>query len=56
MGIEATARERNPSPAERKALRLDKSLPTLNAFIKWMTDEIKSGKVLPKSPIGKALL
>jgi hypothetical protein len=53
--VEATAREKNLSPAERKMLRLDRSLPTLNAFVKWMTDEIKSGKVLPKSPIGKAM-
>ena len=53
--VEATAREKKLSAAGRKALRLDKSLPTLNAFVKWMTDEIKTGAVLPKSPIGKAM-
>lgn len=53
--VEATAREEKLSPAARKTLRLDKSLPTINAFAKWLTDEIKSGKVFPKSPIGKAI-
>ncbi len=52
---EAVAREKELSPAGRKALRLSKSLPTLNAFVKWMTGEIKSGQVLPKSAIGKAM-
>jgi hypothetical protein len=52
-GVEATAGERKLNPGERKTLRLDKSLPTLNAFIKWMTDEIKGGKVLPKSPLAR---
>lgn len=53
--VEATAREKKLSPTERKTLRLDKSLPTINAFAIWLTDQIKSGKVLPKSPIGKAI-
>lgn len=53
--VEATAREEQFTPAGRKELRLSKSLPTLNAFVKWMTDELKSGKVLPKSAIGKAM-
>ena len=53
--VEATAREEKLEAAARKKLRLDKSLPTLNAFVKWMTDEIKTGQVLPKSPIGKAM-
>lgn len=53
--IEAAALEKSLSPADRKTLRLDKSLPTLNAFVKWMTEDIKGGKVLPKSPIGKAM-
>ena len=52
---EAAAREKKLSPEGRKTLRLDKSLPTLNAFVKWMTGELKSGKVLPKSAIGKAM-
>jgi hypothetical protein len=54
-GVEAKAREEKLSMAGRKELRLSKTLPTLNAFVKWMTDEIKSGLVLPKSAIGKAM-
>lgn len=54
-GVEAVAREKQLSTGGRKALRLDKSLPTLNAFVKWMTGELKSGKLLPRSPIGKAM-
>lgn len=54
-GVEAAAREQKLTAAGRKELRLTKSLPTLNAFVKWMTGEIKSGKVLPKSAIGKAM-
>jgi len=53
--VEATAREKQFTAAGRKELRLSKSLPTLNVFVKWMTDEIKTGKVLPKSFIGKAM-
>lgn len=54
-GVEAKAREEKLSTAGRKELRLSKALPTLNAFVKWMTDELKSGLVLPKSAIGKAM-
>lgn len=54
-GVEAEAREKGLSAEGRKTLRLDKSLPTLNAFVKWMTGELKAGNVLPKSPIGKAM-
>lgn len=53
--VEAEAREAQLSTDQRKELRLTKSLPTLNAFVKWMTGEIKSGGVLPKSAIGKAM-
>lgn len=53
--VEAIAREKTLSAVARKELRLNKSLPTLNAFVKWMTTEIKTGQVLPKSPIGKAM-
>lgn len=53
--VEATAREKGLNAAGRKELRLAKSLPVINAFVKWMTDELKTGKVLPKSPIGKAM-
>src|SRR5699024_10424611 len=53
--VEAKARKEKLSPEQRKELRLDKALPILNAFGKWLRDEIKSGKVLPKSAIGKAV-
>lgn len=53
--VEAKAKKEKLSSGRRKALRLDNSLPILNAFGKWLTDEIKSGKVLPKSAIGKAI-
>lgn len=53
--IEAEARETNLAAHERKELRLAKSLPTLNAFGKWLKDEYISGKVLPQSAIGKAI-
>jgi transposase len=38
---------------ERKELRLEKSLPIINAFFKWVAGELY--KTLPKSQIGKAL-
>jgi transposase len=53
--IEADAREAKLSAAQRKELRLQKSLPQINAFGKWLADELKSGSVLPKSAIGKAI-
>lgn len=53
--VEAEARVQKLTAEARKELRLSKSLPTLNAFVKWMTDQIKSGHVLPKSAIGKAM-
>lgn len=51
--IEAQARECNLSPEERKELRLQESLPILNMFGKWITEEVKS--TLPKSQIAKAM-
>ena len=50
--IEAKAREKNLSTAERKELRLTQSLPIINALGKWMAAE--NPKVLPKSKIGLA--
>ncbi|AYD47376.1 IS66 family transposase [Arachidicoccus soli] len=52
--VEREAREKAMDATQRKTLRLDKSLPTINAFAKWMTTEVKKGNILPKSPIGKA--
>ena len=50
--VEAEARESGLDAAGRKQLRLAKSLPTLNAFGKWLSVENK--QVLPKSSLGKA--
>jgi transposase len=52
--VEADARERNLSTADRKELRLQKSLTVINAFGKWLADELKAGGMLPKSAIAKA--
>lgn len=54
-GAEAAARDQDLSAAGRKELLLTQSLPTVNAFVKWMTGKTKSGKVLPKSAIGKVM-
>lgn len=51
--VEAHARENKLSSQERKELRLEKALPILNKFGKWITQEVKS--TLPKSQIGKAM-
>jgi len=53
--VEADARQAELSNDQRKELRLEKSLPLLNAFGKWMVEELQSGEVLPKSAIGKAI-
>lgn len=52
--IEAIAREKNLEPQQRKALRLQESLPVINEFGKWMFDQMKHQLILPRSPIGKA--
>jgi transposase len=52
--IERTAREQELSAKQRHALRLDESLPILNALGSWMAEQIKT--TLPKSPFGKALI
>lgn len=41
------------TPEHRKELRLDKSLPIVNTFFKWIAQQ--RGQVLPKSQIGKAI-
>lgn len=51
--VEAEAREGKLSPQTRKELRLEKSLPLLNAFGKWLTEEVK--QVGEKSKIAKAI-
>ena len=40
---------------QRKKLRLDRSLPVLKDFGKWMEQELLSGGSLPQSPIVKAM-
>jgi transposase len=51
--VERQARESGLSPEARKELRLEKSLPLLNALGKWMAEQVEA--TLPRSPIGKAL-
>lgn len=52
--VEASARENNLSPQERKILRLEESLPIINEMGKWMVNQLKNHHILPKSQIGKA--
>lgn len=51
--VEAHCREKNLSPENRKAYRLDKALPVLDAFSNWLKENYV--QVLPKSTIGKAM-
>src|SRR5690606_30076658 len=53
---EAKAREAKMDAAARKELRLEHSLNTINAMGKWLKDELLAGGILPKSPIGKAIM
>ncbi|MDN3602649.1 IS66 family transposase [Belliella kenyensis] len=53
--VEREARESNLDPEERKNLRLDKSLPLINEMSKWIKKQLEDQKILPNSPIGKAL-
>jgi transposase len=52
--IERYATEANYSFEQIKALRAEKSFPILKAFEQWMLEQ--AAQVLPKSPIGKAIL
>lgn len=52
--VEARARAEKMTPQQRKELRLEKSLPILNEFGKWMFQQMRNHQILPKSPIGKA--
>ena len=52
--VEAVAREQGMTAEDRKKLRLDKSLPILKDFGKWIEQELLSVDI-PKSPIGKAI-
>lgn len=51
--VEAHCRENGLSPQDRKAYRLDKALPILNAFSEWLKENYV--QVLPQSAIGKAM-
>ena len=51
--VEAHCRENRLSPQDRKAYRLDKALPVLDAFSKWLTENY--AQTLPKSAIGNAM-
>jgi len=52
--IERKARDQKLSPEQRHELRLDESLPILNALGTWMAEQVRT--TLPKSPFGKALI
>ena len=52
--VERKAREQGLSPEQRHELRLDESLPILNALGTWMAEQVRT--TLPKSPFGKALI
>ena len=52
--IERYATEANCSFDQIKALRAEKSFPILKDFEQWMLEQ--AAQVLPKSPIGKAIL
>jgi transposase len=51
--VEAHCREKKLAPQDRKAYRLDKALPILDAFSKWLTENY--AQTLPKSAIGMAM-
>jgi hypothetical protein len=53
--VERTALEEDLSPAQRKALRIEKALPVFNKMGEWLSEEILKPEVLPKSTIGKAI-
>jgi len=53
--VEAEARKEGMDADQRKAFRLDKALPTINAYFKWISSELLSGKLLPQNPIRKAM-
>lgn len=52
--VETLARDKKMEASQRKELRLEKSLPIINEFGKWMVEELKNHHILPKSQIGKA--
>jgi transposase len=54
--VEAEARESHLDAAARKELRLQRSLPVINALGKWLADELKAGGILPRSAMGKAIM
>jgi len=53
--IERYAREKQLDHKARQQLRQQKALPILNELKGWFDDTLKTGKVLPKSTIGKAI-
>lgn len=53
---EREAREKGMPYAERQILRQEKAVPVLKEMGQWMKEQIHTQKVLPKSPIGKAIV
>ena len=50
---EREAREKGLAPEQRKALRMEQSLPVLDELEKWMKEQLPD--ILPKSSIGQAI-
>lgn len=53
--IERKAREVQMSDQERLLLRQQEAIPILDDLGRWLKEEYTSGKLLPTSPIGKAI-
>jgi len=53
--IESEAREKKYTYEQRLALRQEQAIPILEDLGQWLKDQLKSGKILPRSPIGQAL-
>src|SRR5690606_15919711 len=53
--VEREAKENVLDPTGIKTLRLEKSLPVINAMSEWMKRQLGDRMVLPGSAIGKAV-
>ncbi len=53
--IERSCREKQLSFDERKEVRQKQSVPILEKLGEWMKEQFVQQKVLPKSPMGKAI-
>ena len=53
--IERQARQEKLDQRQRLQLRQNEALPILNELGQWLNHQLINNKVLPKSPIGKAI-